>query len=878
MKILQRLLPASAHIFGQRNPLVLIGVSLFTYALGLTISSLVLTRASSGDFNWLHWLGLAVWVGVFYLLSKQTDRVLSNADRLLLVAAGLMTGWGLLTIWRLTTVFGLRQTIWLGVAGAVFLLGLRLSSDLQWLRRYKYLWLTTGLLLTSLTFLFGVNPLGIGPRLWLGCCGVYIQPSEPLKLLLIVFLAAYLADRQPLTTRTGLLLAPTAVMMAVATLMLLAQRDLGTAFIFVLIYTTVIYTATNKRRVLVGGAAMILLAAFLGSLLFDVVDLRMEAWLNPWLDPSGRSYQIIQSIMAVSAGGMFGRGPGLGIPYVVPVSHSDFIFSSIVEESGLVGALALITVLALFALQSLQIARRSSGVYHRYLATGLAVYFAGQSILIMGGNVRLLPLTGVTLPFVSYGGSSLVTSFAGLLLLMHISHANPPGQRARFNPIPILNLGAMVLIAFGALAAMLAWWSLVRGPDLLTRNDNPRRAFSDRYVLRGALLDRNGLPLSVTEGEIGSLQRSYPYDGGGSVLGYNHPNYGQSGVEAGLDPILRGYERQSALSLWTNHILFGQPPPGLDVRLSIDIELQRRAKTMLVDQTGALVMMDAVSGEILAMVSAPSFDANILSEDWENLVGDENAPLLNRATQGRYQPGTALNIFLYAAALAHGTMPSPPSDLSHHVDGIPLECARTPLDPTDWPEILSSGCPGAGAEMGLFIGSESLLMLFENLNFYSTPVLPMPSVEALSPATAISIPEESAIGQGDLLISPLQLALAAAAISADGKIPQPVISLSVKTDSGWQEYAYPTSPAMAIPGFYSNRAAEDMRAAGLPIWEMLGSALNGPDQMLTWYLAGTLPGNDGTPIVIVVLLEADFPALAQSTGQALLREILTPTP
>src|SRR3990172_3793067 len=209
------------------------------FALGLTISPAVRDRAFEGlgELRWIHWLGFSVWAAVFFLMDRQVRIHLPNRDVLLVPLTGLLSGWGLLTILRLTSLFGLRQTLWLAVCGILFMLALRFREQiLPTLRRYKYVWLFSGFAITALTFLFGTNPSAVEPRLWLGWGGVYFQPSEILKLLLVIYLAAYLADRQPLITGWLPLLAPTALMAGIALLLFLVQRDLGTAWVFIFIY------------------------------------------------------------------------------------------------------------------------------------------------------------------------------------------------------------------------------------------------------------------------------------------------------------------------------------------------------------------------------------------------------------------------------------------------------------------------------------------------------------------------------------------------------------------------------------------------------------------------------------------------------------------
>jgi cell division protein FtsW (lipid II flippase) len=249
-----------------------------------------------------------------------------------------------------------------------------------------------------------------------------------------------------------------------------------------------VYVASGSKRILLIGALTVGLAAVAGYILFDVVRVRMDAWLNPWLDPSGRSYQIVQSLIAIANGGVFGRGPGLGNPGLVPVPHSDFIFAAIAEETGLLGTIGLLTLFALLANRGLRIALHAPDTYRRYLAAGLTAHLVTQSVLIIGGNLRLLPLTGVTLPFVSYGGSSLLTSFLSLLILLHIS--NKGEEAPASNPCHWIFL----LMGLGPLPVPVAG---VYRSEVWSRTDNPRRT-ADRFVYRGAILDRSQ-PLSATE-------------------------------------------------------------------------------------------------------------------------------------------------------------------------------------------------------------------------------------------------------------------------------------------------------------------------------------------------------------------------------------------
>jgi len=605
------------------------------YSLILSLSPAVRARSWDGDYLYAHWIGFFAWLGLTWLAQNLLNKNLPDRDPYLFPLASLLSGWGLLSIWRLTSTFGLRQSVWLAVSIAALLIGLRWRDLLPTLRRYKYILLTSGLILTALTLIFGANPLGVGPRLWLGFGGIYIQPSEPLKLLLVIYLAAYLADKTPRRGQIFPLIFPTLFLAGVALLLLLVQRDLGAASIFIMLYASILYLATGHKRVLLANAALLLFVSLLGYYFIDIIHVRLAIWIFPWDDPSGRGYQIIQSLMAIANGGLFGRGPGLGSPGLVPVTHSDFIFASLAEETGLIGTLGLLTLIGIFLSRGMVIALRAPTKFRRLLAAGLTSYLGIQSLLIIDGNLRLLPLTGVTLPFISYGGSSLLTSYLALLFLLLIS--NDTEEAAPLpKPQPYYLLSALLTMGLISSALINGWWAIVRGPDLLTRSDNPRRALADRYVPRGALLDRNNNPINITSGESGDLLRKYQYPDLAPVAGYTHPLYGQAGIEAELDDYLRGLAGNPVMSIWWNQLLYGHPPPGLDLRLSLDLDLQNRADESLSKHRGAVVLINAESGEILVMASLPTFDANRLDEIGQSLLTDEDAPLLNRATLGSY--------------------------------------------------------------------------------------------------------------------------------------------------------------------------------------------------------------------------------------------------
>ncbi len=879
----------SLHL--ERILLALATAFLVVFAAALTLAPAARLRTWDVDYHWLHWLGVLVWIVVFWSAQWMLQRHHPDHDPYLLPAAGLLTGFGLLTIFRLTTNFGLRQTIWLAVVGGVLLLGLHRRHDLSTLRRFKYIWLTAGLILTAATLFLGTSPEGWGPRLWLGCCGVYFQPSEPLKLLLIVYLAAYLADRIPLPGRENKTIAqprlslyslgPTIVLTGLALCLLVVQRDLGTASIFFFLYAAVVYIATGDWRIPVFSLLAMIASAIAGNALFDVVQLRVEAWLNPWLDPSGRSYQIVQSLLAVANGGLIGRGPGLGNPGLVPISHSDFIFPAISEEFGLVGALAIFGILGLLLVRGLRAALNAPDAYRRLLAAGLTIHLTAQSIIIIGGTLRLLPLTGVTLPFVSYGGSSLLVAFIELLCLLQISAA------ASEVPVPANGIGmyrrlaAATLLVLGATGLVAGWWAFWRGPDLLTRSDNARRSIADRFVPRGSILDRSNQPLAETQGEPGDLLRVYPYTALGPIVGYTDPVYGQSGLEFSLDSYLRGLQGYPALTIWQNHLLYGMPPEGLDVRLSLAIPLQQAADEALEGKSGALVLLNAQSGEVFAMATSPTFDANTLGADWEQLVGDGSAPLFNRAADGLYPPGAALGPFLLAAAAQESVTPSLPIIFSYTLDGSVMTCAFSPSE-ASWGSITVNGCPAATARLAVALGTSDLLNTLANLGLFTAPPLRLSSQSSAAPDSDVDpvrllFSQENPTQEESLLISPLQMALAAATLSNQGIRPAPLLVMAVDTpQSGWVMLPSLTTPVEVFSTKTARAIAEQLADPSLPIWQTTACVQYSASEGVCWYIGGTGESWAGTPFALAVLLENPGPELVTAIGRGILETAITP--
>jgi cell division protein FtsW (lipid II flippase) len=856
--------------FIQNRLLTVAALFTFFYAASLTLSSSVRLHSWDVPYRWEHWIGVAVWLVGFLFLQRQLEKYLPAHDPYLLPVCALLTGWGLLTIWRLDETFGIRQTIWLGLSLGLGGILLRFPSLIVLLKRYKYLWLVSGLALTVLTFFFGTYPGGVGPKEWLGCCGVYIQPSEPLKLLLIIYLAAYLSDRIPFNFNLINLLAPTLVLTGVALTILVAQHDLGTAILFIGLYAVIIFVASGKLRLLLISGGILLAAGFAGYRLFDVIKLRVDAWINPWVDASGRAYQIVQSLISVATGGIFGLGVGLGSPGVVPVAHSDFIFTAITEETGLIGGLGIILLLGILTCRGLIIALRARNHYQRYLASGLTIYLVSQSILIIAGNLRLLPLTGVTLPFVSYGGSSLVTSILAFLLLLIISNRSDEEMMFYKNARPVLISGGILIAGLAAVAVFAGIWGVIQGGSLQARNDNPRWAIEQLYVARGRILDHNNQPIAITTGQSGDFIRRVNDPSLGPIIGYTHPLYGQAGLEASFDPYLRGELGYPASTIFINNLLYAQNPPGLDLRLSLDLSIQEKIDALLEGHTGAAVLLNAHSGEILAMASHPNFDPNQLDANWDKWVKDSRALFLNRATQGQYPVGSALGPFLLALNLGQGPLPDHPADPTVRFENKIWSCSLLSSAPVTWATAVQDGCPGAAFELGQRLNAERVFQLYDTLGLTTQPQIPLPVAPLNSQKLSDAI--QATLGQTRINVSPLQMALAAAMLSNSGARPQPRLATGVSNpQQGW--IVLPSSTPSDVVLNQATATASFLQMVNLPAWQTISSAQIAKSS-ITWYLAGTIPDWKGAPLALALVLEEDNPALTKKIGDAIMTDVL----
>lgn len=417
----------------------MIGAARRTTELGLIVLAVLLigaayTLASLGTeasipANVFPFLG--VILGLLIVAHLAVRRLAPLADGTLLPLAGLLNGLGYVWIARLDKDLAALQATWtaMGIAGfVVTLLFVRRVRDLE--SPYTLMLVGVGLLLLPLVP--GVGQTINGAKIWVAIGPVSFQPGEFAKIALAISFASYLVRKREVlsmaTFKVGPFLlpeprdlGPVLVAWGFSLLVMFFEKDLGSSLLFFALFITLVWIATQRATYLVLGSGLFAIGAFFAYKTFGHVQTRVTIWLDPWGDPSGKGYQVIQGWFSLAAGGLTGKGPGLGQPNLIPAANTDFIFAAIGEELGLLGGSLVLVAYLLMVGAGLRIALTADREFDKLLAAGLTTLLGIQAFIIIGGVTRLLPLTGVTLPFISYGGSSLLANYVLLALLLRIS-------------------------------------------------------------------------------------------------------------------------------------------------------------------------------------------------------------------------------------------------------------------------------------------------------------------------------------------------------------------------------------------------------------------------------------------------------------------------
>ena len=418
-----------ATVARRRTELGLLVMALILTVGAYTLVSLGRTATIPTDLRYFG-AGIAVLLGVAHLAVRRVARF---AEATLLPVAGLLNGLGYVMIVRLKGELGSKQMWWTAAGIVAFIATLVVVHNVRRLEYLRYTFAIGGVILLVLPLIPGVGYELNGSRIWAHIGPISFQPGEIAKITLAVFFASYLVEKKELLALTrrrsfGIAfpearhLAPIVMAWLGSIGIMILQKDLGSSLLFFSLFVVLLWVATNRASYLLVGTAMFFAGATVAYQAFGHVQVRVQTWIDPWPTASGKGFQLIQSLYALGSGGITGTGLALGDPARIPASYNDFIFSAFGEELGLAGTTAILVLFFLLVGTGLRIALRAEQSFDKLLATGLTAIIGLQTFIIVGGVTRLVPLTGVTLPFVSYGGSSLVVNYVILALLMRISH------------------------------------------------------------------------------------------------------------------------------------------------------------------------------------------------------------------------------------------------------------------------------------------------------------------------------------------------------------------------------------------------------------------------------------------------------------------------
>ncbi len=817
------------------------------------------------EWEWLPLLGryLLVMVG----FSALTSLLNPQADQLLMPLTALLGGLGLMMIYRLPTpinetdyatrnlYYVERQALFLVLGQGVMLAAMVFRPLLSWLRRYRYLFILAGLGLLLITALFGEPAAPGGPRVSLNLGFFQFQPAEFIKLLFVVFLSSYLDsvshDLRRLTYSPLRLipvphlsqLRPILLILGTALVFLVFMSDLGAALLIFFILPAMMYVAL-PRRVFWYMAGLALVLGYLMLMAVDLVQAAhlpgsetplleqlpsaltarvndgwarvMIRWTNyqdPWAacEPGGEctSYQNLQGLYAIAAGGLLGRGAGEGLPEngIIIFGHTDMIFAPFVEEWGvLFGGIGLILVYWLLIRRGLQIARQQSDPFNRLLATGITTIFALQVFIIVGGTLSLIPFTGITVPFLSAGGTSVLANSLLIGLLLNLS-AQPSAQPLAYplSQETAGNLHRLEKIYGGAMAFLVmgtVYWGVIQKPVLdpaFPRQDKwsnnevawERQADWLRRVDRGRILASDGMVLaSNTAGG-----RSYTVPSLVHVLGQVN-GFGQalSGLELTYNERLLGRGRYDLATLWAQQ--FDGSWQGNDLTLTIDSRWQQLAHEALGGYNGAVVVLDAETGAVLAMVSHPLYDPNLATSvsSIDDINNSWDTPYLNRATDGLYPPGSTFKTVVGATAISQELVtPETVFDFSSDIwywengffchkeafGGAVVPSCNSDLQVMSFAEGYADSDNVLFATLAVQLGAQQVWQGAAGFGFgelipFDLPVAPSQLADDISWLQDTGQLAMTGFGQSQVQVTPMQMALVAAAIANDGEVPPTV--------------------------------------------------------------------------------------------------------
>ena len=897
---------------------------LLCVAAPLVVLLFAMIALNQGQSLNMNTLGVPVGVFAAFIIAHIAVRKFApGADPAILPLVFALSGTGIAFVTRLAPDLAVNQVMWLFLGVACMVVALVAIRNLDKVANYKYTLMIVGFLLLLSPLVPGIGTEINGSQIWLRVGTFSFQPGEIAKIVIVLFLAGYLAQNREMlsvfTWRIGPFrlpdirtLLPLLLMWGVAMLIVVFEKDLGSALVFFFVFLLMLYVATGKKFYLVIGLGLIAIGGVGAYFAFDHVQIRVATWLDPFADAQNKGYQLVQAIYSMADGDLFGTGLGRGLAEQIPVVESDFIFAAIAEEIGLLGAAGVLLLFLCLAVRGFVTAARAKSDVSSFVAVGLTALIVLQAFIIVGGVTRLIPLTGLTLPFISQGGSSLLASFIAVGLLLRCGDegtgvdtemSSATGSLHANSVLGRVSLGKRLThsmlfcsVLFAALVANLTLIMVVQADYYQNMAGNNHTIAKESRSERGTISTYDGTVLaqSVQE-EDGTYKRVYPAgDLASHVVGYASSRFGTSGIEQAYNDTLKGQENFAS---WTDVLdsLAGTGTTGNDVALTLNSTIQRAAQDAIAGQKGACVVMDPETGAILGMASAPTYDAadieSLLEQAGTDSSGADGA-LVNRATSALYAPGSTFKIVSLATALENGTasedtvFSSPGSmdiggaSVSNYgdVDYGDITLARAT-------EVSSNTVFG---QLGVEMGPEALVKGAETFGFDKDVDFPlplytslMPDPDAMSTWTTAWAAAGEPVGQKGPNATVLEMALVGSAIANDGAIMQPYLVDGVYNANGERSFTAQPSKLMqavskttaervrtVLEGVVENGTGTAAAVSGVTVAGKTGTAENANGKDNSWFV-GMAPSENSRVVVALIIENGGSGAAAQKAQNVL---------
>ena len=723
---------------------------------------------------------LSVLFFLFHFMYEKSNILLLNNMCMFLVIS-------FIELTRISFDKAFRQFIFL-IIGVVAMLVIPLFLQKgSVFRNFSAVYFVVGTLLLGLVVVIGATDYGA--KLVLSIGSISFQPSEFVKIIFVFFVASMLYKKSDFKR-----ILFTSMLSALFVLLLVASKDLGGALLYFMSYLIMIYVASKKRRYLAVGFGLMGIACVAGYFLFSHVRTRVFAWLNPLADIDRQGYQICQSLFGIGTGGWFGLGVGEGIPTKIPVVEKDFIFSAISEEFGAVFAICMILLCFSCFMMIINIAMQMRDRFYKLVAVGLATLYAMQVTLTIGGAIKFIPSTGVTLPLVSYGGSSLLSTLIMFGIVQGLYMRKAYGGKGKSKTDKQKEGKEFFLVIYLFLAIFvgmilyLSYFVGFKSEKFINNEYNGLWTLFEEDVKKGQIItsDRYVIAETITD-DNGKEVRHYPYANQfAHVTGYS------SNGRTALEQQFNFHLLRSSVSGWEQVMsdLTGIKMPGNNVITTVRYDLQKIAYDSLGNYNGAVIVMQPSTGKILAMVSKEDYNPNTLLSDWDMI--QEGSSLFNRATQGQYTPGSVFKMFTTLAYIKSN--PDTYEEYSFECtgaytkDGKTVHCAGKAAHGTlDLKNSFVYSCNCSYARMMEDIDIEMMQELCDSWLFNQSLPITLESSKSsftLTETDTNAIKMDTAFGQGKTLVSPLHMVMIASAISNDGVAMHPSLYEQLETHDG----------------------------------------------------------------------------------------------